>query len=95
MMSSSLHRVGRDPYVDWAIAVTQSLVTVVMLVALAGYSYVKTSTLNVTNVSAASSAKKKVFDEELLEKVLHNYDDRAREWERLRGGAPVIGDPSI
>ncbi len=92
---SFLHGIGRDAYLDWALSVTLAFVLVLVLISISYFTFMRTSVLKVPANSGISTAKKALFNQNDLDKVLKAFDDRSAESNQLKGGYSGVGDPSI
>jgi hypothetical protein len=88
-----IHRVARDPYVDWAIITTVSVLVGAALVILSIRTFLNMGSQ--TAPEAVGSAPSVVIDTKPLMTILGQYDDRATERAALLKGYNGPGDPSI
>ncbi|MFA6458914.1 MAG: hypothetical protein WCV79_00745 [Candidatus Paceibacterota bacterium] len=92
---SMWHRIFRDPYIDWSIAIVISIVVVVSLVLASYFVFVKSASLDKGSSSAVGASKKTLLDESKLDQVLRDYDARAADRAQLERGYSGVGDPSL
>lgn len=94
-LGNTLHKIGRDAYVDWALGFSVSFILMVVMVMVAYFSYED----NVENRQGAAAAKAKsiesIFNEKTLQKVLGAYEKKAEEKKQLTGSYTGPADPSL
>ncbi len=93
--SSFIHRIGRDANLDWALSVGFAFILALALVGVAYTTFVRTSHLNVTALTAPVAPKKAIFSRSDLQNVLQAYDDRVVQSAQLQKGYAGPADPSI
>ena len=90
-----LHRIGRDPYVDWGGMFGTVFVITVALVAFGAYTYV-TREARLSDASNLDTAKKpETIDEAKLHGVIERFSARAAERTVLLKGYGGFPDPSL
>ena len=88
-----IHRVARDPYVDWAVITAVSVLVGAALVILSIRVFLDMDSQ--TAPEAAGKVSSVVIDTKPLMTILGQYDDRAAERAALLKGYDGPGDPSI
>lgn len=84
--SKHLNRLSSDPYVDWVFIVT---IWTVLFITFSGVGYWTFSEVS-TRINSAptnqSTTTIGIFDEQRLDRVLREFDNRRQEWIRLKDG---------
>jgi hypothetical protein len=88
-----VHRVARDPYVDWVIIFASSIVIAVALVILSICAYLNMDSNSASAITQNGSTA--TIDTKALMKVLGKFDDRATERAALLRGYNGPSDPSM
>lgn len=88
------HRIGRDPYADWAIIFSLAI-AIALLMAFLGFLTFESavSRLNSEGISASTAPVR--FDAQSLSNLLASFDGRAAERAKLLKAYDGPGDPSM
>jgi len=91
------HKIGHDPFVDWALIVGVSFVLAVVCVAAGAYAYVdseaRLSSAPASQASAGSDITR--FDSQGLYRIVTAFDVRAAERLQFEKGYSGPSDPSL
>ena len=84
--SKHLNRLSSDPYVDWALIVVVWAVLFIIFSGIGYWTFFQVSTRINSAPTDRSATTTKVFDEQKLDLVLQEFDNRRQEWVRLKDG---------
>jgi hypothetical protein len=95
--SSLRHKIGHDPFVDWALIVGVSFVLAVVCVAVGAYIYADSETQLSSAPASHASAESDIthFDSQELYRVVTAFDVRAAERLQFEKGYAEPLDPSL
>jgi hypothetical protein len=87
-------RLANDPYVDWILIV---VIWFILFIVVSGVGYWTFERISI-QLSSATTAKSQittaVFDEQRLNNVLNEFNNRRKEWIQLKDGSfPFPADP--
>lgn len=92
---SFLHRIGRDPYMDWGGMFATVFVITVALIGYGAYTYMTRET-RLSDASQLNTAKKpETIDEAKLRSIIERFSARAAERTVLLKGYGGFPDPSL
>jgi hypothetical protein len=91
------HKIGHDPFVDWALIVGVSFVLAVICVAVGAYAYVDSEARlsSAPTGTPASASDIERFDAQELSRVVTAFDVRAAERLQFEKGYAGPRDPSL
>jgi hypothetical protein len=92
--SGFFHRIGRDPYTDWAIIFTVTVIVGIVFVVLGFFTF-EDAHMRLNANPAPSSAASVKFNAQALTSLLSTFDARATERAKLEKSYGGPGDPSI
>lgn len=94
MQGTTLHKIGRDHYFDWAAMFTISTIIVFCLVVWGIYVYVNIESRLVSASTLNTAKKPETVNEQVLERIIDRYTLRATERAILLKGYGGFGDPA-
>jgi hypothetical protein len=92
---SLAHKISRDPYLDWLLILTTTLLVALGLVIAGLYVYLDTEARLSSALPPSARTIKMAIDIDALQQVLNRFDDRAAERAALIKGYSAPEDPSL
>ena len=91
-----VNKIGNDPFVDWILILSVSLLIAFILIGVGAYIYVDTqSQLSGSGTVSPTSIANTHFDVQNLKKIITTFDARATERVSLGKGYVGPSDPSL
>lgn len=88
-------RLSLDVEIDWPVMIFVSTWIAILLVAWGVWNYMNISEKIEKRGVTDAKARSVTLDENILQSVLREYDDRAKETVDLQGGYSGLRDPSL
>jgi hypothetical protein len=94
--SGFLHKIGRDPYIDWQLIMAAAMLTAFVLVAI-GFVQFEGVVLKKSDYSVPEriTPPKPILDVNQLHAVLSTFESHAIETKELESGYRGSGDPAL
>jgi len=89
------NNIGSDPFTDWIVVLSVSLLIAVILIGVGSYVYTNAEVSIDGHSSNTFVSNKSGFDTQLLKKVINTFDARANERVLLSKGYNGPSDPSL
>lgn len=90
-----LFGLGSNPETDWKIIFVSTLVLAVLVVVLSVFIFMKIDKGEIFVVEKSNEQGEKSLDTSLLKETVSYYENKAREFERIKGLIVPAVDPSL